>query len=330
MLVGFASLVGIEPRPLPALLRAARAHGFTTVALNVGPTFAPIDGAVFPGHLDLQDVVATDGGTVRELLAAEGMSICALAPMLNALTPDPQRRAERVATLRLTIDACAVLGVPTLVTYAGSMSGMYLWGLPGVGDGHRTNMVDANLVAFREVYAPLAAHAEAQGVRIAFETAPRGGGEGNLAHAPELWDRMFDAVPSASLGLSFDPSHLVWLGIADPPALLRAYRDRIFNVDGKDAEVLPARLARQGILGSGWWRYRLPGLGQLDWRVILSALREIDYRGAVVIENEDPIYPGLAGAAWSASYLRGCVPVGDSGSPEISVPVLNVTESERP
>lgn len=328
--VGFASLVGIEPRPLPALVSTARVHGFATVALNVGPTFAPIDGAAFPGHLDLHDVVATNGESVRGLLADAGISICALAPMVNALTPDPQTRDARIATLRLTIDACAVLGVPTLVTYAGSISGMYLWGLPGVGDGHRTNQVDANLAAFRDVYAPLAAHAEARGVQIAFETAPRGGGEGNLAHAPELWDRMFDAVPSASLGLSFDPSHLVWLGIADPPALIRAYRDRIFNVDGKDAEILPARLARQGILGSGWWRYRLPGLGQLDWRAILSALREIDYRGAVVIENEDPIYAGLAGAAWSAAYLRGCVPAGDAGSYEIRAPVLNVPGTERP
>ena len=35
-----------------------------------------------------------------------------------------------------------------------------------------------------------------------------------------------------------------------------------------------AFLARQGILGSGWWRYRLPGLGVLNWTDIFSALRE--------------------------------------------------------
>ena len=308
VLFGFASLVGIEPRPLPELLRAASAHGFDTVELNVGPTFAPIAGASFPGHLDLQDVVATEGAPVRELLTEHGMSICALAPMLNALTGDLPLRQERIATLQLTIEACAVLGVPTLVTYGGAVSGMYLWGLPGVGDGHRTNMVDANLAAFREVYGPLAQYAAERGVRIAFETAPRGGGEGNIAHAPELWDRLFDAVESDALGLSFDPSHLHWLGIPDPPALIRAYRDRIYNVDGKDAEVLPERLARQGILGNAWWRYRLPGLGGLDWRAILSTLREIGYEGALTIENEDPMYLGLAGAAWSANYLRGCVP----------------------
>ena len=32
--------------------------------------------------------------------------------------------------------------------------------------------------------------------------------------------------------------------------------------------------------------------------------RENDYTGAIDIENEDPLRPGLAAAAWSADYLR--------------------------
>lgn len=308
MQIGFASLVGVEPRPFPDLLREATARGLTAVEVNVGPTFPRIAGAPYPGHLDLAAIVRDGPGPVAELLAAHGATIGALAPMLNLLTPDPRRREERIAYLRLAIDACAALGVRDVVTYAGSASGMYLWGLPAVGPDHPSNAIGENLRLFREIYGPLARHAEDRGVRIAFETAPRGGGEGNLAHAPELWDRLFDAVPSPALGLSFDPSHLLWLHVPDIPGVIRRYGTRIYHFDGKDAEILPDRLAAQGILGNGWWRYRLPGCGGLDWGAILAALRDIGYTGALDIENEDPHAPGLAGVAWSAAYLRDRLP----------------------
>ncbi len=147
-------------------------------------------------------------------------------------------------------------------------------------------------------------------MRIAFETAPRGGGEGNLAHSPELWDGSSTAVPSPALGLSFDPSHLVWLHIPNIPDIVRRYGSRIYHIDGKDTEILPGKLAAQGIIGNGWWRYRLPGCGALDWRGILSALRDIGYDGAIDIENEDPLSLGLAGAAWSARLPARAVAVG--------------------
>ncbi len=141
---------------------------------------------------------------------------------------------------------------------------MHFYGLPGVGDGHPSNKVADNLNRYTEVYGPIAEHAEAKGIRIAFETAGRGGGEGNIAHNPELWAAMFEAVPSKALGLSFDPSHLLWLGIDDISGLIQEFGDRIYHVDGKDADIVRDRLLRQGILGSSWWRYRLPGNGELE------------------------------------------------------------------
>ena len=308
MKFGVSSLVGIEPLPFPEFLRQAQALGLETVEINVGPTFARIANAGFPGHLDLAAVLRDGPNATLDLVAGHGMTISALAPMLNLLTPDATLREARIAALRQAIDAAALLGVDTVVTYGGSAFGMYFYGLPGQSDSHPSNKTGENLRQFREVYTPLAAYAEAKGVRIAFETAPRGGGEGNIAHAPALWDRLFDAVPSPALGLSFDPSHLVWLHIPDVPAIVRRYGARIYHMDGKDTEILPERLAAQGILGNSWWRYRLPGCGALDWRGILAALRDAGYDGAVDIENEDPLALGLAGAAWSAGHLRGLLP----------------------
>lgn len=304
MEIAFASLVGVEPLPFADLLARASAHDLTAIEVNVGPTFPRIAGADFPGHLDLDAILRDGPGATHDLLAAHGMQITALAPMLNLLAADASLRAERIAYVQRAIEACAVLGVGTLVTYGGSAFGMHFWGLPSVGENHPSNHLRENLRLFTEVYTPLAAFAEEKGVRIAFETAARGGGEGNIAHSPELWDMLFAAVPSPALGLSFDPSHLVWLQIPHIPDVIRAYGTRIHHVDGKDAEILPGRLAKQGILGNAWWRYRLPGLGSLDWTAIFSALGDVGYDGPVAIENEDPLCLGLQGIAWSARYLR--------------------------
>lgn len=302
--LGIASLIGVEPIPFPDLVRWCAANDLDAIEVNVGPAFPEIAGAAYPGHLDLERIVLDGPGAVADALGDSGVEVASLAPMINLLTLEPASREQRVAAMRLTIDAAAVLGVETVVTFAGSAFGMHFWGLPGVGGNHPTNKVGDNLRIFREVYGPIAAHAEERGVRIAFETAGRGGPEGNIAQCPELWDAMFEAVPSPAVGLSFDPSHLIWLQIPHAGDLIRAYGQRIYHVDGKDCEVMPARLARQGILGNGWWRYRLPGLGQVDWPTVLSALRDVGYDGVIAIENEDPLCPGLNGVAWAAEYLR--------------------------
>ncbi len=308
MQIGFASLVGVEPMPFQALLERATAVGLDAIEVNVGPTFARIGGAAFPGHLDLAAIVRDGPSQVQELLARYSVTITSLAPMLNLLAPETAVREERIAAFRLTIDACTALGVSTAVTYGGSAYGMHFYGSPGNGPNHPTNHVADNLRLFTEVFTPLAEYAEARGVRIAFETAARGGGHGNIAHNPELWDRMFDAVPSPALGLSFDPSHLIWLQIPNIPDLIRQYGARIYHFDGKDTEILPAVLARQGIFGNAWWRYRLPGLGAVNWRDVLSALKDTGYDSVIAIENEDPLFLGLDGVAWSANYLRTVFP----------------------
>lgn len=310
MQVAFASLVGVEPMPFATLAREAAARSLRAIEVNVGPNFKHIEGAAYPGHLDLAAIVRDGPDAVRRILDAHDVEIVSLAPMLNLLTPDAELQERRIAAFRQTIDAAVVLGVNRVVTYAGSAFGMFFYGLPAVGPHHPLNHVLENVARFATVYTPLAAYAEERGVRIGFETAARGGGEGNLAHNPELWDMLFDAVPSPALGLSFDPSHLIWLHIPDIPGIIRQYGARIHHFDGKDCEIMPERLARQGILGNNWWRYRLPGLGMVDWRMVLSALKETGYDGPIAIENEDPLFLGLDGVAWSAHYLRSVFPMG--------------------
>jgi sugar phosphate isomerase/epimerase len=304
MKVGFASLVGLEPRPLQEVVAWAAANGLQGMEVNIGPGYPVTDSGSLRGHLDLDSILTDGPEPVRALFDEHGIELTALAPMINLLTSDDALRAQRITYMEQTIDAAAALGCPLVVTFAGSGHGMHFYGLPGVGDNHPSNKVTENLAQFAEVYGPLAERAESKGIRIAFETAGRGGGEGNIAHNPELWEALFEAVSSPAIGLSFDPSHLLWLGIEDIPGLIREFSGRIHHVDGKDAEIVRDRLRRQGILGSGWWRYRLPGNGELHWPAIVAALREIGYDGTITIEQEDDLDPGFDAVARSARYLH--------------------------
>jgi len=117
----------------------------------------------------------------------------------------------------------------------------------GLTGRDNTKTVIENLPLFRERFGPIAEHAADHGVRIALEPWPGSVlGHGpyrwtNLATTPELWDMLFDAVPSPSLGIEFDPSHLAWQEIDYVQAILD-YGARIPRTSSSIASSLP-RLA---------------------------------------------------------------------------------------
>ena len=98
-------------------------------------------------------------------------------------------------------------------------------------------------------------------------------------------------MPSPALGLEFDPSHLVWQGI-DWAAQLRKWIERVHHVHAKDTEIFKDRLEANGFFSGGWWRYRLPGYGCVDWHKLTSILKEKGYQGAICLEHEDGIFLG--------------------------------------
>ncbi len=60
----------------------------------------------------------------------------------------------------------------------------------------------------------------------------------------------------------------------------------------QDTEMLRNNLAREGIYGDNWWRYRIPGWGDIDWQKFIATLYDIDYQGDIAIEHEDPVFGG--------------------------------------
>ena len=152
------------------------------------------------------------------------------------------------------------------------------------------------------MFPPLVDRAGELGVKLIVENCVMEGWHpdgypGNLAYSPELWEWMFDL----GLYLNYDPSHLVWMGI-DPVEALRPYVDRIPHAQAKDIQIDRAARNRYGWPGRavsrddpwdvGWWRYRVPGLGQVDWVRLVDALYEGGFDGVLSVEHEDPVWGG--------------------------------------
>jgi sugar phosphate isomerase/epimerase len=120
---------------------------------------------------------------------------------------------------------------------------------------------------------------------------------------------MFSRVDSEYIGLEFDPSHLVWQFIDWPNALER-FMPKVHHVHAKDTEMLSDRLSDEGFFSAGWWRYRLPGYGVVDWYRLTSMLKEAGYDGAICLEHEDPVFSGPRreeGLRKAQAYLRPLV-----------------------
>jgi len=70
------------------------------------------------------------------------------------------------------------------------------------------------------------------------------------------------------------------------------------------------RLKDGGFFSGGWWRYRLPGYGCVDWHKFTSLLKENGYDGAICVEHEDPIFSGerwVEGLRKAHDFLRPLV-----------------------
>lgn len=236
-------------------------------------------------HLPVADFGAQQVEETRALFERHSLTLSALAYYENNLHPDPVRREEIHTHLRHSIDAAQALDVPYVGTFVGRD-----WTKP---------VVD-NLAEAERVFGGLVDYAGERGVRIIIENCVMEGWHpdgypGNLAYSPELWEWMF----GLGLYLNWDPSHLTWIGI-DPVETIAPYADRIVHAQAKDVELRPRDRQRYGFFGKvdkrgnpwdlGWWRYRVPGLGQVDWPRVVDRLYEHGFTGTLSVEHEDPVW----------------------------------------
>lgn len=298
MQLGFVSAI-LPELSLEEVFDFAGSAGFDCVEVMCWPTGAADRRYAGVTHLDVTALNAAGADSVRDLAQRTGVGISGLGYYPNPLAPDAAHRDMVCAHLARVIDAAALLGVGVVNTFIGR-------------DPAKT--IDAQWPAVREVWAPLVARAEKAGVKIGIEHCPMlfsndewPGGK-NLAIAPAVWRQLFALFPGPTLGLNFDPSHLVWQFI-DIPRAVREFATRIVHVHAKDARIDPDRLYELGVTGLMWHTPKLPGLGDVNWGQFFSALTDTGYNGPVCVEVEDRAYERSLedrqrSLRQSAAYLR--------------------------
>jgi sugar phosphate isomerase/epimerase len=276
MQLGFVSAI-LGDQSLEEVLAFAADEGFGCVELMCWPPGKANRRYAGVTHVDVSDFSADQAGRVLELVRKHGVAVSGLGYYPNPLDPDPDHRRTVVEHLKKVISAAPLLGVRVVNTFIGRD-----W----------TKSLEANWPLVREVWPDVIRHAEAQGVNLAIENCPMlfsndewPGGK-NLVVSPAVWQTLFDEFPTPHLGLNFDPSHLVFQHI-DYVRAVRDFGKRIYHFHAKDTRIDPDALYAVGVLGLGWHTPKLPGLGDVNWGALFSALTDAGYQGAVCIEVED-------------------------------------------
>ena len=266
----------------PAIVRFASETGFRSLQLSAWPQSALNADAVSDDRI----------AEIRRQLAENDIEISALGYYPNYLDPDKQAAGEAKRYFENVLELAHRAEVPVVATFVGQ--------IPGAP-------VEDCIAPIAQLFNQFCARAEQLGLRIAIENCPMldhktRHGE-NIAYSPEIWDALFEAIPSPASGLELDPSHMVYLGIDYVQAVLD-YGERIFHVHAKDTDVDKRRLARLGVFGqaigdipgfgNGWWRFRAPGWGEVNWPAFISALISVGYRGNIDIEHEDEVFAAAA------------------------------------
>jgi inosose dehydratase len=121
-------------------------------------------------------------------------------------------------------------------------------------------------------------------------------------------DELLRRAPAPLVKLCWDVGHAVCGGL-DPAALVRDHPDRIAYIHLKDVdgEVLEG-VRRDGVSFDDAIRRRVfaeVGRGRLDVPRLLEALREIEYDGWLMVEQDSTWLPPAESARLSREYLRG-------------------------
>lgn len=230
-------------------------------------------------HIDVNGLSPGKIDYIKGLLKDQNIEASALGYYPNPLDSDLHRREVFIGHIQNVIRAASTLGIGRINTFIGRM---------------QFSNVQENLEEAKKVWAPIAEFAESLGVKIGIENCPMffskdewPAGQ-NIAYSPAIWEQLFTMIPSNSLGLNYDPSHLLWQQM-DYIRPIYEFKDRIFHVHIKDVALYKEKLDRVGILAMPleYHTPKLPGLGDIQWGKFLAALMDIHFAGHAAIEVED-------------------------------------------
>jgi sugar phosphate isomerase/epimerase len=291
-------MLGVLGPYTPNNVAWTKAQGFTNMILGSGPGKN--------NTLNAETITDAEIAEVKATLQKNQMHVSALQVGGDSINPDPAARERSNRFFVKAIELAGKLGVP----YIGTQSGK---------DAAKPfpQQVDEIVRVYNEQFFPAC---QQHKVRILWEPYPEAP---NIATSPVGFAALFKAFGNSPyVGLQYDPSHLV-RGFMDPIQTARDFADKIYDVHLKDTEIMWPVLRAGGINPvdkAKWWRYRIPGMGSINWREFFSVLQDIGYTGAMSVEQEDDLYgasnnPGpdfsedfKVGLSMAKRYLNQYVP----------------------
>ncbi len=275
----------------------------------------------FPGdtHLPRDEYLDDESAQeeLHDLLDEHDMRISALATHNNPIHPDDGTAEEADTELREAIWLADQLDVGTVTCFSGLPAG-------GPNDEYPNwitapwppEHAEALEYQWEDVAIPywqeLEAFADDHDVDLAIEMHPN-----MLVHEPagmlELRERTGERV-----GANFDPSHLYWQGIDVPEAIrFLGEHDAIHHFHAKDTKVYESQARYKGVLdttpytdeANRSWLFRSVGYGHGEehWKDIVSALRLVEYDGALSIEHEDSLTSSREGLEKAVELLERAI-----------------------
>jgi sugar phosphate isomerase/epimerase len=243
-------------------------------------------------HIDPLKLGQAQAEAIKQKLGDQGLEISALSNFMDITAPGKAGEVQQV--MARTIDAAVLLNVPTVCMNLGSpVQGM--------------SKIDTIKKVIPGLMRPIIDHAKEKGINVAIENWF----ETNL-QGLDTFDCLMETIPDEHFGFNYDPSHLVFQQ-CDYTLPITRFGKRIFHTHAKDCLVDEQRRAYLGILGGkwyvgtaggGWWRYVIPGFGNIQWGKYIGLLREVGYKGVLSLEHEDSTFGPEPGFQHGANYLN--------------------------
>lgn len=222
------------------------------------------------------------------------------APAELAGKPD-EIRAWGIQQLKYAAMAAKAMGVGVVTGFMGSPIWKMWYSFPQTTE----EMVEAGFQQIKGLWTPIFDVFDKCGVKFALEVHPT-----EIAFDYYSTRKLLEVFEyRETLGINFDPSHLIWQGM-DPAMFLYDFADRVYHVHIKDAAV--NLNGRNGILGSHitfgdprrGWNFVSPGHGDVDFDKIIRILNVKGYDGPLSVEWEDSGMDRIFGGKEACAFTK--------------------------